>query len=60
MDSNCKSTLLNLVLFVEVTSQLFYDTVGATKILTRPTPYTLYSIMYSRQYRIYIVQEPEL
>lgn len=60
MDSNCMSILLNLVLVVEVKAQLFYDTVGATKILALPTSYTLYSITYPRQYCIYIVQEPEL
>lgn len=60
MDSNCMSILLNLVLFVEVKSQLFYDTVGTTKILTLPTSCTLYSITYSAQYCIHIAQEPEL
>ena len=59
-DSDYMSILLNFVLFVEVKSQLFYDTFGATKIMTLSTSYTLYSIMYSRQYCIDIVQEPEL
>lgn len=40
MGRNCRSVLLSVVLPVQVKSQLFYDTVVATRTLTLPTSYT--------------------